>query len=285
MQRWLHPDNVWQLPPSTGRPHPPRRPRRFLTCHHGNHPNTPIKEKFNVRDGSRASTHFCCFRFCLLKHTVTSMLMMSPSWSGRLQQANTLFWPHPSQVGRNSFWVSGDSLPIPVGYAVTDHVVHRRAHWFREAPVSKRGWVRVVHDCLLVHDEIYFICCHTNLESHGLQLSVRVSAVAQTQGSGVTTYPETSSSESQDMPCKLTCSGKTFNLLLVFNFYVIWPLWDMTTTYIVRSHNMLKRGKNNRDINSKHFCNWGFSNIGLCTDMTHWHKIKVFCFLFFFKKE
>ncbi len=50
---------------------------------------------------------------------------------------------------------------------MTDHVVHRRTDWLGETPVSERGWVGVVLDCLLVHDEVYFICCHSNLEATG----------------------------------------------------------------------------------------------------------------------
>lgn len=108
MQRWLHPDNVWQFPPSAGRPHPPRRSRKFLMCHHGNHPNTPITEKFNVRNGRSASTHFfCSYCFYLLKHTVTSMLMMSPSWSGRLQQTNIIFDHTISNWGKYFLSVKG----------------------------------------------------------------------------------------------------------------------------------------------------------------------------------
>lgn len=53
---------------------------------------------------------------------------------------------------------------LPVRYAMTDHVVHRCTDWLGESSVSERGWVGVVLDCLLVHDEVYFICCHTNLE-------------------------------------------------------------------------------------------------------------------------
>lgn len=53
---------------------------------------------------------------------------------------------------------------LPVRYAVTDHVVHRCTHRLGETPVSERGWVRTVLDCLLMYNEIYFICCHANLE-------------------------------------------------------------------------------------------------------------------------
>lgn len=56
---------------------------------------------------------------------------------------------------------------LPVRYAMTDHVVHRCADRFGETAVSKRGGVGIVLDRLLVHDEVYFICCHTNLEATG----------------------------------------------------------------------------------------------------------------------
>lgn len=47
------------------------------------------------------------------------------------------------------------------------------------------------------------------------------------------------------MSGELTRSGETFDLLLVINFDVIWPLWDQIITYIVRSHNVLQREKKN----------------------------------------
>lgn len=82
------------------------------------------------------------------------------------------------------------------------------------------------------------------------------------------------------MPCELTCSGKTFDLLLVFNFYVIWPHWNTTTTYIVRSHNMLRREKKTTErffvIEVLEMC------IGLCTATTWYTDTKS---SFLFKKQ
>lgn len=56
---------------------------------------------------------------------------------------------------------------LPVRYAMTDHIVHRCTDRLGETSVSERGWVGVVFDCLLVHNEVYFICCHPNLEAQG----------------------------------------------------------------------------------------------------------------------
>lgn len=68
-QRWHHPDNVWQFPPSAAQFHPPRQSRRFLMCHRGNHPDTPIVEKSHVRNGSGASTHsFCSYCYCICEN-------------------------------------------------------------------------------------------------------------------------------------------------------------------------------------------------------------------------
>lgn len=66
--------------------------------------------------------------------------------------------------------LSGCPAHLPVRYTMADHVVHRCTHRLWETPVSERGWVGVVLDCLLVNDEVYFICCHTNLEVTGQNL-------------------------------------------------------------------------------------------------------------------
>lgn len=108
-QRWLHPDSVWQFPPGAGQFHPPGRSRKFLMCHHGNHPNTPITEKSTIRNGRSALTHFFShYRFELLTHTVTSMLMMSPSWSGRLRKLKKNLG-YIVYTRSHCFWVSGDA--------------------------------------------------------------------------------------------------------------------------------------------------------------------------------
>lgn len=175
-QRWPHLGSAGQFPPSAAQSHPPRQSRRFLTCRHGNHPNIPITKKSpGVRSVSRG---FWGISFVVIpivsdkrpQHTVTSMLMMSPSWRGRLKETE-----RTKSKFRVHYLKLGDILSkyvliahLPVRYAVTDHIVHRGTHWFREAPVSKWGRVRVVLDGLLVHDEVYFICCHTDLETTGL---------------------------------------------------------------------------------------------------------------------
>lgn len=48
---------------------------------------------------------------------------------------------------------------------MTDHVVHRCADRLGETAVSEGGRVGVVLDRLLVHNEVYFIRCHANLEA------------------------------------------------------------------------------------------------------------------------
>lgn len=50
---------------------------------------------------------------------------------------------------------------------MTDHVVHRCTDRLGETTISERGWVGVMFDCLLVHNEVYFICCHANLKATG----------------------------------------------------------------------------------------------------------------------
>lgn len=93
-RRWPRLCIAWRFPPAAGQPHPPRQSRRFLRCHHGNRPNTPMRDRQEVSDESNVALteHICSniFRFVwlrLLRHrlTVTSMLMISPSRSCRLQ--------------------------------------------------------------------------------------------------------------------------------------------------------------------------------------------------------
>lgn len=54
---------------------------------------------------------------------------------------------------------------LPVRYAVTDHIIHRCTDRLGKTSVSEGGWVSIVLDGLLVHDEVYFICCHANLKA------------------------------------------------------------------------------------------------------------------------
>lgn len=56
---------------------------------------------------------------------------------------------------------------LPVRYAMTHHIIHRCTDWLGEAPVSERGGVGIVFDYLLMHNEIDFICCYTDLKDRG----------------------------------------------------------------------------------------------------------------------
>lgn len=54
---------------------------------------------------------------------------------------------------------------LPVWNAVTHHVVYRRTHRLGKSTVVQWRGISIVSDRLLVHDEVDFVCCHTNLRS------------------------------------------------------------------------------------------------------------------------
>lgn len=93
-QRWPRHGSAWQSPPSAGQPRQPRQPGRFPRCHHGNHPSRPNRGWQLSRLVRKLSD---CFQWDLFPYffptlTVTSMLMMSPFWSGRLQHTSSTFF-------------------------------------------------------------------------------------------------------------------------------------------------------------------------------------------------
>lgn len=103
------------------------------------------------------------------------------------------------QVNSNVYVNDISILKWPtVWNAVTHHVVYRRTHRLGKSTVVQWRGISIVSDRLLVHDEVDFVCCHTNLEA--------------------------ASGEEEDVSSKLTCSPQTLNLLLIVNLNIVRPL-------------------------------------------------------------
>lgn len=115
-QRWPHLGSAGQFPPSAAQSHPPRRSRRFLTCRHGNHPNRPITKKAQV-SGVWAGAFGAFVVMPIVsdkrpQHTVTSILMMSPSWRGRLEETECKRLGNWETYCLNMFQLSGSCCPL-----------------------------------------------------------------------------------------------------------------------------------------------------------------------------